>query len=43
MELLNIVKKVSDEIIISITLVKLDDEMKELLKAKADTPAFKRF
>lgn len=27
----------------SITLVKLDDEMKELLKAKADTPAFKRF
>ena len=27
----------------SITLVKLDDEMKELLKSKADTPAFKRF
>ena len=27
----------------SITLVKLDDEMKEMLKAKADTPAFKRF
>lgn len=27
----------------SITLVKLDDEMKELLKDKADTPAFKRF
>ena len=27
----------------SITIVKLDDEMKELLKAKADTPAFKRF
>ncbi|MCF2611903.1 MULTISPECIES: dihydroxyacetone kinase subunit DhaK [Fusobacterium] len=27
----------------SITLVKLDDEMKELLKAKTDTPAFKRF
>ena len=27
----------------SITLVKLDDEMKELLKTKADTPAFKRF
>ena len=27
----------------SITLTKLDNEMKELLKAKADTPAFKRF
>lgn len=27
----------------SITLVKLDDEMKEMLGAKADTPAFKRF
>ena len=27
----------------SITLTKLDDEMKELIKAKADTPAFKRF
>lgn len=27
----------------SITLVKLDDEMKELLKSKTDTPAFKRF
>lgn len=27
----------------SISIVKLDDEMKEMLKAKADTPAFKRF
>jgi len=27
----------------SITLTKLDNEMKELIKAKADTPAFKRF
>lgn len=27
----------------SITLVKLDEEMKEMLMAKADTPAFKRF
>ena len=27
----------------SITLKKLDKEMKELLKDKADTPAFKRF
>ena len=27
----------------SITLTKLDNEMKEFIKAKADTPAFKRF